>query len=72
MADIKTFLYNDSLKNFVESVNLNLRQKKFLLSKIPEMDLKERKDLFKTLTGAYLLNRKESESLKRVEKFWEK
>ena len=71
MADVNILFYNDSLKKFVESMKINSKQKEFLLSRIPEMNSKERENLFKTLTKVYFLDQKKAEAIERVEKFWQ-
>lgn len=39
------------------------------MEKVPQMDLKERIDLFKDLTEIYLLNLEEKESLENLRRF---
>ena len=65
-----TLLKNGSLKKFIQSVNINEEKKKFLTSKVPEMDLEEREKLFKALTEIYLLDLEEKEAIEKVKKFW--
>ena len=72
MANVKSLFYNDSLKSLINSIEIKKNQKKLLLSKISGMNQKERERLFKTLTEVFLLDKKEDESLKRVERFWKK
>ncbi len=63
---------NESLKNFIEGVNLSKDRKDFLISKLPEMDLEERQKLFKVLSKIYLLDLEEKEAIEKVKKFWQK
>lgn len=62
---------NESLKNFIWKVRLAQDKKDFLASKIPELDLEERKKLFFTLTEIYLLDLEEDKAVERINKHWQ-
>jgi len=64
------FLTNDSLKNFVLGLKIGREKKEFLLSKIPQLDAKERKNLFDLLVEIYLLDLEEKKSIERLKKYW--
>ena len=72
MPNSKIIFYNDNLKDFVKNLKIGPEQKKYLISKIPEMDLGERIRLFKTLTKVYLLDLEEAEAIERIDEFWKK
>lgn len=72
MTDPKIFLYNESLKNFIEKLKISSEAKSALIAKIPRLDLKERVSLFRTLTKIYLSELEEKEAIARIKKFWEK
>jgi len=72
ISDPKIFLYNESLKNFIEKVGLSREDKDDLLERLSQMDLEERIALFKTLTKIYLLDLEEKKAKERVRKFWKK
>lgn len=65
-------LNNESLKKFIQAVNINEERKDFLLSKLPQMDLEERMKLFNVLKEVCLLDLEEERAVERVRKFWEK
>jgi hypothetical protein len=69
---IYSFFSNQSLKGLIESVKINKKQKDFLLSQVPQLDLEERKALLKTLVRVYLLDLEEEEAKERIRKFWQK
>ncbi len=71
MVDAKFFFYNESLRDFINSINLNLKQKKRLILKISQLDLGERISLFKTLNKVYLLDIRKEEAKEKIKKFWE-
>ncbi|MCK6462589.1 MAG: hypothetical protein L6Q29_02095 [Candidatus Pacebacteria bacterium] len=62
-------LKNNSLQSLIKSLNIDKNQEVLLLEKVPQMDLKERIDLFKDLTEIYLLNLEEKESLENLRRF---
>lgn len=72
MPNPKVIFYNNNLKDFVKNLKIGPEQKKFLISKIPQMDLGERIKLFKTLTKVYLLDLEEAGAIKRIDEFWKK
>jgi hypothetical protein len=66
----KTLLYNESLISFIQVVGLSEDKKNFLCSKVSEMDLEERIELFKTLYEIFRLDLEKEEAIKRVKKYW--
>ncbi len=68
---IINLLYNESLEKFIKSLKIDSAQKKELISKVPGMNLEQRKKLFRILTDVYLLDQEEKEALEKIEKFWE-
>ncbi len=72
MAKTESFLYNDSLKDFIKNIKISSEKKKSLVLKVPGMNLKERIRLFKTLTRIYLLDLEEAEAIERIDEFWKK
>ena len=72
MSDPKIFLYNESLKKFIERVGLSRGDKDDLLKRVPQLDLEERIALFKALTKIYLLDLEEKEAIERIRRFWKK
>ena len=67
----QTLLNNNTLKDFIEAVNINQEKKDFLISKLPEMDREERQNLFKALAQIRLLDLEEKEVLERIKQFWQ-
>ncbi len=67
---VKILLHDESLEKFVQAVGLSKDKKELLLSKIPELDLEERKELFKTLVEIYRLDIEEKEAIERIKKYW--
>ncbi len=64
----KPSIFSDaSLEKFVSDLKMSLEDKQFLLEKIPQLDLDQRKSLFKLLFDIYLLNLEEGQVLKRFE-----
>jgi len=66
----KILLYNESLISFIQAVGLSKDKEEFLCSKVPEMDLEERIELFKTLSEIFRLDLEKEEAIKRVKKYW--
>lgn len=60
---------DESLKGFIKSVGIDEKDKNFLLSKLPEMDFDERKELFMTLVKIHLLDREEEKALTAIDKY---
>lgn len=60
---------DESLKGFIQSVGIDEKDKNFLLSRLPEMDFDERKELFMTLVKIHLLDREEEKALAAVDKY---
>ena len=67
---IEFLLHNKSLIKFVQLLGISEDRKELLISKIPELDLEQRKKLFKTLIDVYRLDIKEKEAIERIEKYW--
>lgn len=67
-----TLFNNQTLKDFLETLNINKSQKSLLISKLPQMDLEERELLFRTLSDVYFLGLEEKEAKKKVQEFWSK
>ena len=67
---IEFLLHNKSLIKFVQSLGISEDRKELLVSKIPELDLEQRKKLFKTLIDVYRLDIKEKEAIERIKKYW--
>ncbi len=66
-----SLLNNKTLKDFIEKINIKKERKDFLTSKLPEMDLEERKKLFKALTSIHLLDLEEKEVIERIKENWQ-
>jgi hypothetical protein len=62
-------LYTGNLKAFIESLNVAKEKKDTLISKLPNMDLDERKSLFKKLLMVYFLDIEDKESDERIRKY---
>ncbi|MFA5178516.1 MAG: hypothetical protein WC427_03070 [Candidatus Paceibacterota bacterium] len=62
-------LYNDSLKSFIDLINLDQEKKDFLIAQLPQMDLSERKTLLKKLLQAYFLDLNAKEIIKKIQIF---
>lgn len=67
---IKILLYNESLEKFIQATGLSKDKKEFLISKIPKLDLGQRKELFKTIAEVYHLDIEKKEAIERVKKYW--
>lgn len=65
------FLTNEALKDFIEELKISRERKDFLISKVPQLDLKERINLFDTLKEIHFLDLEEEEAISRVEKYWQ-
>lgn len=61
-------LNNETLRSFIELANIGQDQKGILISKLPQMDLEERTELFKTLTNIYLLHFKKEAAIQQLNK----
>lgn len=70
MADVTILLSNKTLEKFVEGLEISAELKEKLKAKIPNLDLQERKDFFRTLCGIYLLGLEEKEELDYIDKYW--
>jgi hypothetical protein len=67
---VNPFLTNDSLRTFVKGLKISQERKEFLLSKIPQLDEEERKNLFDLLLEIYLLDLEEKRAIERIKKYW--
>ncbi len=62
-------LYNDTLKSFIDLINLDQERKDFLISQLPQMDESERKVLLKKLLQAYFLDLNAKEIIQKIKAF---
>jgi len=59
-------LNDETLKGFIEIIEIGAEQKAFLLDRLPEMDADERLKLFNVLKDVYLLDIEEKDAVARV------
>ncbi len=59
-------LNDETLKGFIEIVEIGVEQKSYLLNRLPEMDGDERLKLFNVLKDVYLLDIEEKDAILRV------
>ncbi|MFH0792374.1 MAG: hypothetical protein V1905_04145 [bacterium] len=63
---VNQLLNNETLKGFIEIVEISSEQKVFLINRLPEMDGEERLKLFNVLKDIYLLDIEEKDAVARV------
>jgi hypothetical protein len=64
-------LLNNSLKDFVEKLNIDQEQKEALVAKIPQLDKKQRIKLLANLGEVYMLNKQEEEVVEQLKGKWQ-
>jgi len=66
---VNPLLTNESLKAFIEKLNLTQEQKQFLSSQVEELGEEGRKELLNLLIELYFVDREEKEALEKLKKF---
>lgn len=60
------FITNDALTDFIKGVNLEEKDRSFLLSRLDQMDEEERTKLFNTLLEIYFIDQEEKRAIKKI------
>ncbi|PIQ92322.1 MAG: hypothetical protein COV69_02865 [Parcubacteria group bacterium CG11_big_fil_rev_8_21_14_0_20_39_14] len=66
---LNSLITNQALEDFINSVELSLEDRDFLLSKLPELDREDRIKLFDTIGDIAFLDGQEREAIKKFRKF---
>ena len=65
-------LTDESLKKFIGNIKLDDGQKSTLISRLPQMDEKQRLEFLDVLKNVYLLDLEEKEAIKKLSDNWQK
>jgi len=67
---IPYFLSNKNLQELVKALKINDAQKSFLLNELPQMNGKERLELLDMLKKVFVLDKEESQAIKKIKDNW--
>jgi hypothetical protein len=63
-------LYTGNLQTFIESLDIPKEKKEALIARLPNMDLDDRKALFKKLLMVYFLDQEDNETEKEIKELY--